>query len=78
MGCASSAPIADKTNSPSIETKKKKTKQEFDYKPIHSVVRWNTAPIEEIKALLNSPAAINCSDPGNGNIPLHIGNIYLI
>jgi len=69
----SSAPIADSAR-PAVptEVKKKTNKGEFDYKPIHSAVRWNTASIEDIRALLNSPAAVNCPDPGNGNIPIHI------
>jgi ankyrin repeat protein len=78
MGCGqSSAPIADGAkdgkDQAKITSKHKKLKPgEIDYKPIHSACRWNTAPIDEIKKLLNNPKAVVCIDPGNGNTPLHI------
>lgn len=76
MGCTSSS--AGPVSSPGKpETKKVEGKGSakgggFNFKPIHSAVRWNSKPIEEIEQLLNSPEAVNCVDTDNGNRPIHI------
>ena len=43
----------------------------IDWKAVHSVVRWNK-PVEDIAALITSPAHANCVDDKNGNYPIHI------
>jgi ankyrin repeat protein len=54
---------------------------EINFKPIHSAIRWKKTP-DEVRPLLVSPAASNCRDTGNGNVPLHIaaqnGHLELI
>lgn len=47
-------------------------KKEVNFKPIHSAIRWNNKPLDEIEKLLDSPEAVNSVDSANGNRPIHI------
>lgn len=49
------------------------TSSDFNFKPIHSAVRWNK-PVAEIEELFKKegPQAVNCVDSNNGNTPVHI------
>lgn len=42
----------------------------YDFKPIHSAVRWNK--YDDTVALLKHPSAANAQDITNGNYPIHI------
>ena len=44
----------------------------FNYKPIHTAIRWNKISIKEIEDLLCTGEAVNCVDKSNGNCPIHI------
>lgn len=46
----------------------------INFKPIHSAIRWNNKPLEEIEALLVNEEAVNCVDASNGNAPIHIAS----
>mmetsp|Transcript_42114 Transcript_42114/g.51110 ORF Transcript_42114/g.51110 Transcript_42114/m.51110 type:complete len:180 (-) Transcript_42114:384-923(-) len=42
-----------------------------DWKEIHKAIRWEK-PIQEIQALIKTPADANAVDPATGNYPIHI------
>eukprot|EP01039_Chlorochromonas_danica_P005258 gene5258-5792_t len=44
---------------------------QFNFRPVHSAVRWNKS-VQEVEALLDSAEAVNCADTNNGNCPIHI------
>lgn len=69
MGCTSSS--APNPTSADQKPDTTASPDEVNWKAIHSAIRWNK-PIEEIKVLLTSPAAVNCEDEQNGNRPIHI------
>eukprot|EP01041_Mallomonas_annulata_P006004 gene6004-12103_t len=48
--------------------------REQSYRSIHSAVRWNKKPIEEIKSLVKTREDANSIDPANGNTPIHIAS----
>eukprot|EP01031_Cornospumella_fuschlensis_P027999 gene27999-33812_t len=45
--------------------------KEFNFKPVHSAVRWNKST-QDVEVLLTSQEAIDCVDTNNGNRPIHI------
>lgn len=45
----------------------------FNFRPVHSAVRWNKS-IAEVEALLDSQEAVDCVDNTNGNRPIHIAS----
>lgn len=71
------APTASKDDKPpivgqvSINDPKISIDKEFNFRPVHSAVRWNKS-IQEVEALLTSQEAVDCVDNSNGNRPIHI------
>ena len=74
MGCGGSkttSTVPEKSNNnptkeqgreSNIVSKESVEEEEYNFKPVHSAVRWKK-PLEEIEALLNSsPKAVNCVD----------------
>ena len=54
--------FADLRKNDNRSSNQEETEEEYNFKPVHSAVRWNK-PIEEIEALLNaSPKAVDCID----------------
>lgn len=43
----------------------------FNFRPVHSAVRWNKS-VQEVELLLTSQEAVDCVDSSNGNRPIHI------
>lgn len=43
----------------------------YDFRPVHSAIRWKK-PVDEVRSMLTSKRAANCIDEGNGNYPIHI------
>mmetsp|Transcript_26164 Transcript_26164/g.26400 ORF Transcript_26164/g.26400 Transcript_26164/m.26400 type:complete len:233 (+) Transcript_26164:197-895(+) len=46
----------------------------FDFRTIHSAIRWNKKPMEEIRDLIPNADAANSVDSNNGNTPIHIAS----
>lgn len=67
------APQTKVDNAAVTPVKKTESSGEFNFKPVHSAVRWNK-PIAEIEPLFNDPQAVNCVDSNNGNSPIHIAS----
>lgn len=46
----------------------------LEFKPIHSAIRWNNKPADEIEEILSPPGAVDVVDDSNGNAPIHIAS----